>query len=102
MGKNCEHYTLDCKEEERTCKGCAYNKKSLEEEPIIADFISNRVKAMIENENKMIYGIISLIMKKCNIKELEFTLYELENVTYNKLITIKNPKTNNLIVKVVK
>ena len=22
----CEHYTLDCEQEERTCEGCAYNK----------------------------------------------------------------------------
>ena len=27
---NCEHYTLDCEQEKRTCKGCAYNKNSKE------------------------------------------------------------------------
>lgn len=26
----CEHYDLDCEQEERTCEGCAYNKKEKE------------------------------------------------------------------------
>lgn len=72
------------------------------EEPIMEDFISNQVKAIIENENKMTYGIISLIMKKCNCKQLIIEQCELENITKNELITILDPKTNNLIVKVVK
>lgn len=29
--KRCEHYDLDCEQEERTCEGCAYNKKSADE-----------------------------------------------------------------------
>lgn len=54
------------------------------EEVIMEDFITNRVNAIIENENKMTEWINSLIMKRCNIEKLEFTPYELENLTYNK------------------
>ena len=68
----------------------------------IEDFISNTVKQIIENENRTYYGAMSLIMKKCGIKELIFTPEELNNITQNRLITIKDIKTNNLIVKVVK
>lgn len=27
----CKNYSLDCKQEEMTCEGCAYNKKSADE-----------------------------------------------------------------------
>ena len=68
----------------------------------IEDFISNTVNQIIENENRTYYGAMALIMKKCNIKELIFTPEELANIEQNKLITIKDIKTKNLIVKVVK
>lgn len=29
--ERCKHYTVDCEQEERTCEGCAYNKKSADE-----------------------------------------------------------------------
>ena len=29
--KRCKHYDFDCKMEEMTCEGCAYNKKSADE-----------------------------------------------------------------------
>jgi hypothetical protein len=31
MKEYCEHYTIECKKEEMTCEGCAYNKKSADE-----------------------------------------------------------------------
>ena len=67
----------------------------------IEDFISNRVNQIIENENRIYYGAMALIMKKCNIKELIFTPEELKNIKQNMLVTRQDIKTNNLIVKVV-
>lgn len=53
----CKHYDFDCKKEEMTCEGCAYNKKSADEM-----FEELGFKKVIDNEKEVKYQYKNILI----------------------------------------
>ena len=88
--KRCKHYDFDCKKEEMTCEGCAYNKKSAD----IIFFELGYTKHIDGLGNIEFYKYTTLLCQDdtCNI--IRFFI-DSEEVGVNKILSMQELKAIN-------
>ena len=80
--KRCKHYDFDCKMEEMTCEGCAYNKKSADEMFEELGYIGNGIEYYGDDkEIDFLENAAGQMEKRIWIDDFQFiTLQELKAI----------------------